>query len=117
MPRRPLPAAIVTRDEEGMFQLLKRISDAVEEQGAEISDMKNSHNLMAERLGQVSSDGKGGTGLVGQVIDLRTDVQGFKGLKSLMRGFLIGGAVVAAILLLGVAGALKALGAGVFVGL
>lgn len=61
-------------------------------------------------LGVYSPDGKAGTGLVGQVVEMRGEVNRLVALRNMGRGFLAGAVVVAAIAMLGLADAIKAIG-------
>lgn len=82
-----------------------------------LGDLEVSHAVMADAVGKPGPEGRGGTGLVGQVAQLRVDVQGLLGLKSLGRGVLIGVLVAGAVALLGAGEALKALGGTALLGL
>lgn len=67
-------------------------------------------SAMQLTMGSYAPDGKAGTGLVGEVANLRGEVQGLVALKNIGRGVLIGAVVAAGVLLLGVAGALRTFG-------
>jgi hypothetical protein len=90
-------------------ELLEQVLDKV-------TDLDTSHQLLSQRVGAPGPEGKGGTGLVGEIAELKVAVKGFSGLRSLVRGILIGAAVAAALVLFGVGGALKVFGTGLLAG-
>lgn len=99
--RRPTPVAMLPLDERTVG-LLQSISDQVGELAAGHAEMKLT-------LGKVSENGRDGTGLVGQVLALSTEVKQLQGLKILSRGFILGAGLVGAVVVLGLKGATSAL--------
>jgi hypothetical protein len=75
---------------------------------AEVRDalaaMKTQHEKMLDAIGKASDDGKGGSGLLGEVMRLKTDVRGLLDLKTKGLGFI--GAIVlfGALIVLGIKG-------------
>jgi hypothetical protein len=78
-----------------------------------LAEMKGGHDLLAQRIGEPSDDGLGGTGLVGEVAALKKEVGGLLSLKSKAVGLLAGVAAATVILALGLKGAVTAAVAGV----
>ena len=66
--------------------------------------MKTQHEKMLDAIGKPADDGKGGSGLFGEVLRLKTDVRGLLDLKTKGLGFI--GAIVlfGALIVLGIKG-------------
>jgi hypothetical protein len=85
-----------------------RNHDDLEAFRAEVRDgmeeMRQQHAVLIAAIGKVSDDGKGGSGLLGEVMRLKTDVRGLLDLKTKGLGFI--GAIVlfGALIILGLKG-------------
>lgn len=104
MPQRQQPrtqAQQDTRDDQAPPWAVKLIE--------EIGEMRGDHELMKQTLGRRSDDGKGGTGLVGDMIEMKTQLGGLMSLKAHGVGLIAGVVLVMAIVLFGFKGALAAL--------
>jgi len=69
-----------------------------------MEDMRVQHRALLDAIGKPADDGKGGSGLFGEVLRLKTDVRGLLDLKTKGLGFI--GAIVlfGALIILGVKG-------------
>jgi len=69
-----------------------------------MGDMRVQHRALLDAIGKPADDGKGGSGLFGEVLRLKTDVRGLLDLKTKGLGFI--GAIVlfGALIILGVKG-------------
>lgn len=68
--------------------------------------MMRDHALMRQTLGKLGEDGKSGTGLVGAVAELTTEMKGLLSLKNRGIGILSGALFVVVIVVMGVKGAI-----------
>ena len=69
-----------------------------------MEEMRQQHAALISAIGHASDDGKGGSGLLGEVMRLKNDVRGLLDLKTKGMGFI--GAIVlfGALIILGVKG-------------
>jgi hypothetical protein len=96
----------------------RRVTTIVREEDATLVEqilekvtlLGESHALMEERLGKIGPDGKSGTGLIGDMAELKTEVKSLVGLKNMGRGLLIGIVVAVSIAVAGVEGGFRLLG-------
>lgn len=89
----------VTRDDELIEQVLEKLTE-----------LASGHAVMTERLGIMGPDGKSGTGLIGEVADIKQEVKSLIGLKNMGRGLLIGIVVAVIVSVAGVEGGFRLLG-------
>lgn len=71
--------------------------------------MARDHALMRQTLGAMGEDGKSGTGLVGAVVELKTEMAGLLNLKNRGVGMIAGAFLVVILVTLGIKGAITAL--------
>lgn len=82
MPARARPVAVHEPADDPVMQLLGQVA-------GDITDMKTDHAVMKAALGKPSEDGKGGTGVVGDVIQLKRQVNRAMILGALAAGILL----------------------------
>ena len=75
----------------------------------EIGEMRGDHALMKERLGRRSDDGKGGTGLIGDMVEMKAQMASLMSLKTLGVGAFGGIILVVGLVMFGVKGVLGAI--------
>ena len=85
------------RNHEDLEAFRAEVRDAME-------DMRVQHRALLDAIGKPADDGKGGSGLFGEVLRLKTDVRGLLDLKTKGLGFI--GAIVlfGALIVLGIKG-------------
>ena len=96
-------------ERDSMGRDMEQLEEFRDEVREGMAAMKAQHVALLQAIGHVSDDGKGGSGLMGEVMRLKTDVRGLLDLKTKGMGFV--GAVVlfGSLIFLGIKGWLTSL--------
>jgi len=81
-----------------------------------VHELQSQHKAMLDAIGTPSADGKGGTGLLGELLRLKADVRGLLDLKTKGMGFVAAIVVFGTIIITGIKGWLTNLLSGAHTG-